>query len=272
MSTVSILNTDAQLSGKTLADLESTQTVTGAKSFNRSPLAPFAVQAASAVVTNLDADKLDGQHGTYYNDPTNLSASVAVNKGGTGVATLAAHGVVIGEGTSAVAVTGAGTAGQVLTSNGAAADPTFQGSGGVRLLSAQGSDTTAGNANVSTIAITGLLATDRLVIYISFESLVQQTANVQLYNSTDGVQILLLDAAIAGAAFEGGVAHIAQKVAVATTFLSHWNGVLTGANNRLNLNQAAMTQAWTGSWTLALRHTGVTAGGTFNYNWQVYKY
>jgi hypothetical protein len=49
-----------------------------------------------------------------------------VAAGGSGVATLAAHGVVIGEGTGAVAVTGAGTAGQVLTSNGAAADPTFQ--------------------------------------------------------------------------------------------------------------------------------------------------
>jgi len=49
-----------------------------------------------------------------------------VAAGGTGAATLTAHGVVIGEGTGAVAVTAAGTAGQVLTSNGAAADPTFQ--------------------------------------------------------------------------------------------------------------------------------------------------
>ncbi len=51
---------------------------------------------------------------------------LAVADGGTGVSTLAAHGVLIGAGASAVAVTGAGTAGQVLTSNGASADPTFQ--------------------------------------------------------------------------------------------------------------------------------------------------
>lgn len=51
---------------------------------------------------------------------------VAVSDGGLGVSTLAAHGVVIGNGTSAVNVTGAGTANQVLTSNGASADPTFQ--------------------------------------------------------------------------------------------------------------------------------------------------
>jgi len=60
----------------------------------------------------------------------NQSAAVAgqlgVANGGSGASTLAAHGVVIGNGTSAVNVTSAGTAGQVLTSNGASADPTFQ--------------------------------------------------------------------------------------------------------------------------------------------------
>jgi hypothetical protein len=51
---------------------------------------------------------------------------LGVAHGGTGATTLAAHGVVIGNGTSAVTVTGAGSAGQVLTSNGASADPTYQ--------------------------------------------------------------------------------------------------------------------------------------------------
>lgn len=51
---------------------------------------------------------------------------VAVTYGGTGATSLTAHGVVIGNTTSAVNVTTAGTAGQVLTSNGASSDPTFQ--------------------------------------------------------------------------------------------------------------------------------------------------
>lgn len=46
--------------------------------------------------------------------------------GGTGVATLAIHGLLIGNGTGNVVVSSPGSAGQVLTSNGAAADPTFQ--------------------------------------------------------------------------------------------------------------------------------------------------
>lgn len=60
---------------------------------------------------------------------TGTSVSLGVNSvagGGTGDATLAAHGVLLGNGASAVVVSSAGTAAQVLTSNGAAADPTFQ--------------------------------------------------------------------------------------------------------------------------------------------------
>lgn len=59
-----------------------------------------------------------------------LDTPVTVPHGGTGDTSLAAHGVLIGAGTSPVNVTGAGTAGQVLTSNGASADPTFQAASG----------------------------------------------------------------------------------------------------------------------------------------------
>lgn len=48
---------------------------------------------------------------------------IGVAYGGTGVSSLTAHGVVLGNGTSAVNVTGAGTAGQYLVSGGASADP-----------------------------------------------------------------------------------------------------------------------------------------------------
>lgn len=55
-----------------------------------------------------------------------VSGTLPVANGGTGATTLTAHGVVIGNGTGAVAITGAGTSGQALVSNGASADPTFQ--------------------------------------------------------------------------------------------------------------------------------------------------
>lgn len=52
-----------------------------------------------------------------------LSATLAVGSGGTGATSATAHGVLIGEGSSAHAATSAGTSGQVLTSGGASADP-----------------------------------------------------------------------------------------------------------------------------------------------------
>jgi hypothetical protein len=54
-----------------------------------------------------------------------LSSTLIVGQGGTGQTSLTAHGVVIGEGASAVAVTSVGTTGQVLTGN-TGADPTWQ--------------------------------------------------------------------------------------------------------------------------------------------------
>jgi hypothetical protein len=61
-----------------------------------------------------------------------VTGTLPVANGGTGATTLGDAGVLIGNGTGAVQVTTAGTAGQVLTSNGAGVDPTFQAaSGGV---------------------------------------------------------------------------------------------------------------------------------------------
>ena len=54
-----------------------------------------------------------------------LTTPVSVATGGTGDASLTAHGVLIGEGTSAVNVTAAGTAGQVFLGTSATTDPVW---------------------------------------------------------------------------------------------------------------------------------------------------
>jgi len=55
-----------------------------------------------------------------------LTTPLSVAQGGTGVDTLTAHAVLVGAGSSDVVTAGPGTSGQVLTSNGASSDPTFQ--------------------------------------------------------------------------------------------------------------------------------------------------
>lgn len=56
---------------------------------------------------------------------TDVTGTLPVSNGGTGATTLTVHGVVIGNGTSGVSVTAAGSSGQVLQSAGASADPVY---------------------------------------------------------------------------------------------------------------------------------------------------
>lgn len=61
---------------------------------------------------------------------TGVTGTLPVANGGTGATTFTDAGVLIGNTTGAVQVTTAGSSGQVLTSNGAGVDPTFQDAGG----------------------------------------------------------------------------------------------------------------------------------------------
>lgn len=54
-------------------------TQTGLITFDRDPSAPFAVTASSAVVPNLDADKVDGEHASTLHDTAALTGSGIVN-------------------------------------------------------------------------------------------------------------------------------------------------------------------------------------------------
>lgn len=76
---------------------------------------------------------------------------VTVATGGTGVQTLAAHAVVLGNGTGAVNLAAPGAAGTCLQSNGAAADPTFQSCPGTGTVTnvATGTGLTGGPITVS---------------------------------------------------------------------------------------------------------------------------
>ena len=63
--------------------------------------------------------------GVLGNPTIELSIPLSVNHGGTGDTTLTQHAILVGEGTSAVSAVGPGTAGQVVLSGGASADPAF---------------------------------------------------------------------------------------------------------------------------------------------------
>lgn len=204
----------------------------------------------------------------YYSGATTMASSAA----------LTAHGVVIGGGAAtAPTSTSAGTSGQVLTSNGAAADPTFQtASGGsvVTLLkSGQGTSTAAGATTVDSVAISGLTAADTIYVYYSIYSVTAATAAVVLYSVTDSAVLLDLSAgaSIAGGNFIFGQGQLQQAVSASTTVAAVAQAINQGLTRKDSLGFPTVTTAWTGSWTLGLRHGGVTATGTFKYVWSVFK-
>lgn len=103
---------------------------------------------------------------TQLNAKEGTITTLGVSKGGTGAGTLTAHGVVIGNGTSAVNITGAGTTGQVLTSNGASADPTFQTLSTGTFLSSGNPNTGNTSSNAENTVLTyslagGILSTNK---------------------------------------------------------------------------------------------------------------
>lgn len=79
----------------------------------------------SSGVTIDDSNNLGGIAALTANN-LDLTTVLAVTEGGTGAGTFTDAGVIIGNGSGVLQATGAGTAGQVLTSNGTGVDPTFQ--------------------------------------------------------------------------------------------------------------------------------------------------
>ncbi len=75
-----------------------------------------------------------------------LVGAAGVAAGGTGLSTLTAHGVMLGEGTNSVGFATVGTAGRILTDQGSSADPSF-GTTGLVINQHSGSILTHANTN-----------------------------------------------------------------------------------------------------------------------------
>ena len=118
MADIQVANTDADLTDNTLITEENAYTITGLHTYSRSTNAPFAVNSGAAVVANLDADKLDGQEGSYYLAAGNATGTLAVGNGGTGTTSLTDGGVLLGSGTSAVTAMAVLSDGEMIVGDG----------------------------------------------------------------------------------------------------------------------------------------------------------
>jgi hypothetical protein len=148
--------------------------------------------------------------------------------------------------------------------------------GMVRLYSAAGTDTSAAAANVDTFQLPTLTSKDRLWITWSLESITQATTGpVQIYSVTDLLKFTNLLAASAGVSAAAGFAgHMMLTPTQADLHRIQGQGanISYGAGTSANFADAAqtMTALWTAAPIIALRHGGVTAGGTLYWDWSIY--
>jgi hypothetical protein len=144
MADIQVTNTDSDLSGNTLLTEEEAYTITGLHTYNRTTNPPFAVASGAAKVDNLDADKLDGQTGTYYLAAANATGTLSVAQGGTGATSLTDGGLLLGSGTGALTALGVAANGQI---------PIGDGSGDPQLATISGTsnqiDVTNGAASIT---------------------------------------------------------------------------------------------------------------------------
>ena len=105
--------------------------------------APLTI-ASMTLVTNLNADILDGQQGSYYLAAANATGTLSVAQGGTGATSLTDGGLLLGSGTGALTALGVAANGQI---------PIGDGSGDPQLATISGTsnqiDVTNGAASIT---------------------------------------------------------------------------------------------------------------------------
>ncbi len=205
-------------------------------------------------------------------DPVFGTAVVA--GGGTGAVTFTAHGVLIGEGTSAVVATAAGTAGQVLTSGGASADPvwttaTFPSTATAGALIAATATNVIGQ--IADVAVGQLLASGGVGVIPAYTASPSVTGNMTAATgfvaTTAGAGITLNSPAASGAASGPVVVNGRSGQATFTTVsiaaaadltLTITNSSITGSTTQVIYS---MSGATTGA-ALSIKSVTNTAGSS----------
>lgn len=138
------------------------------------------------------------------------------------------------------------------------------------LRSASGTDASVGATNVDTVAISGLTVLDTLLVFVTGVT-TAGSATFTLYNNTDAVVMRTSPNSTTttlGVATEFRSRRSQQSnTSIHTTSESYdASSVLVGG-----FTIASFATGWTGSWTLALRHGGVSGGGTLQWSWAAFK-
>jgi hypothetical protein len=142
----------------------------------------------------------------------------------------------------------------------------------ITLLKANsGTSTAAGQTTVDSVAVGTITAKDTIEVTVELTGTGAADMNrADIINVTDTVAIAQFTNALALAGNVMSNIRIRQDQGGSTTVNGNSMGVYITSTALLNNTVATVTTAWTGSWTIGLRHNGVNSG-TLKWSWTVRK-
>ena len=200
-----------------------------------------------------------------------VGSMATIRAGGIGIASQVAGDFIYAFSATQLARLAIGTSQQYPRINTAGSAWEFSSGSMTLLAQISGTSTAAGATNIPIATFSGvnvLTAKDTLMVMVTTQSVTQQTAGVQLYNVTDAAAATVNATQNAGETFQGPI-YLSRAQASNTVGYGNVGG--TSAFNATSATAFAIAGGWTSGWELALRHTGVTAGGTFSYNVACYR-
>ncbi len=223
----------------------------------------------SAITTLVNGSKISGN---IPGNAANVTGTVAVANGGTGLTTIPAHSVLIGEGTNALAAATPSTLGYILTSNGPSADPTWQSpTAGVTSVSNVGSD---GSLLISptTGNVFATLAPNHANNWTATQTFpLTDAQGSALANSINNATTTLINGSKISGNISGNASNVTGTVAVAhggTGQTSYTNGqILIGNTTGNTLTPNTLTEGngisiTNGPGTITIAATSVPPSGT----------
>jgi hypothetical protein len=227
----------------------------------------FVWKAATQTLTNktITAAVFSGTAtGTYTFGGSGTWAGNAIGAtvGGTGQTSITTGDVLYGSATNTISKLGIGTTGQILSV--VAGVPAWQGANITLLKQGSGTATAGAAANVDTFALASSLTVKDTLLVVVVHQNTGSAANILpiLQNSTDTVTVTNLTQAN-----NNYYSDYAIITAHSTTL------VASSVNNSgtTAFVRSTFTTAFTGNWTLALRHGGITGPDTWVWKWAIYK-